>query len=442
MDDPNKRTPPQLPPLFDATPQSILQEAIATVTNIQALWDKVVSEVIPEDATVENVILPIAQNENETKSHIDIINFLPTVHPAADMREASKAARRVLDEAEVDLYLREDVFNLVDALVKKTNEEGTEPEIYRFLLKLHAQFLRNGCDLGGQARDQFKRDTKRFNELTKEYKSNLDSSKAGMWVTRADLEGLPTDFIDSLNKGEAENPDMLWVSMTRPHWSRILKFARSEDTRRRYLIQWLDRVPANVPLHREILLLRDSLARQKGWKSWAGFKMSDKMMKSPETVSNILTQMHVKLYEEGMRESEELLSLKRADVSDPATKLFFWDHAFYENARQEKRTSTDSKLTMEYFEVTTTVKNILSLYERLFDIEFELVTTERAKQLHGDRHTDITWQEDVFLYVVWDKVNDTPFLGYLYFDLHPRPGKYTHAGHYNLQKVRSIPHTF
>ncbi|KUI53624.1 Saccharolysin [Cytospora mali] len=429
------RIPPQLPPLFGGTPQSLLQEAKATVAHIKAMWDQVVLKVTPETATIENVILPVAHNENETKLHVDVIYFLATVHPVVEMREAAKDARRFIDDAEVDLYLRDDMFRLVDTIWKKTHETSTEPEIYRFLLKFHAQFLRNGCDLEGPARDQFERDIKRLNKLTNEYRSNLDNDQSGMWVTQADLDGLPTDFIGALRKGEGENQDLVWVNMKRPHIARILKFARSEYTRRRYYIQHLNRVPANIPLNREIILLRDSLARQKGWNSWAGLKMSEKMMKSPEKVLSILAEMHPRLYEKGLREADDLLTLKKADVADPKTKLFFWDILFYENAKQENAAYIDNKVVMEYFEVNSVVKRILSVYERLFDIDFELVTPEQAAQLHGDKYRDSTWQEDVFFYMVWDKGNEDSFLGYIYFDLHPRLGKYTHAGHHNLQKA-------
>lgn len=433
MDHNDARMPLQLPPLFSATPQSLLQDAEGIITNVQDVWDQIIAEVTPENAAIENVILPVAHSENDTKLHADIIYFLATVHPDTETREAAKDARRLMTEAEIDLYLRVDMFRLVDGVLNKTDEAETEAEAYRFLLKQHAQ--RNGCDLEGPAKDQFEGDNKRFNSLINEYKSNLDNDRAGMWVTRADLDGLPTDFIDALRRGESENQGMVWVNMKRPHWSRVLKYAKSEDTRRRYFIQHLNRVPANVPLHREIILLRDSLARQKGWKSWAYLKMSEKMMKSPETVMTMLAEMHPRLYEKGVCEAKELLALKQADVHNPETRLFLWDHAFYENKRHEKLASFDAKLAMEYFEVKSVVKHILSLYERLFDIKFELVTQERSEQLRGGRSGQTTWQKDVFFYIVWDEGNKGSFLGYIYFDLHPRPGKYTHAGHYNLQKV-------
>lgn len=164
--------------------------------------------------------------------------------------------------------------------------------------------------------------------------------------------------------------------------------------------------------------------------------MFDKMIQDPETITTILTEMHAKLYEAGVREAEELLALKRADVSHPEAKLFFWDHSFYGNALQEQAAAIDTSLISAYFEVRTVLENILRLYERLFDIQFELVTPERAEQLQGDDWKETTWQDDVFFYIVWDTGNQNAFLGYIYFDLHPRPGKYTHVGHYNLQKVR------
>ncbi|KAK7742325.1 metalloendopeptidase [Cytospora paraplurivora] len=415
-----------------------LQEAKDIVASTQAVWDKVVKEVRPEDAAIENVILPVANDENESMLRTDIIYFFATVHPELDLREASKDARRLIDEAKVDLYLRGDIFRLVDAVLKKTDEATTAPETYRYLLKYHAQFLRNGCDLEGPARDQFERDTKRLNVLMRQYKSNLDNDEAGIWVTRADLDGLPADFIDALKIGDGDKQGFVWVNMKRPHWTRILKFARSEDMRRRYFIQHLNRVPANVPLHREILLLRDSLARQKGWKSWARFKMFDKMIENPETITTILGEMHAKLYEAGVREAEDLLALKRADLSDPEAKLFFWDRSFYENALQEQAAAIDTNLILEYFEIRSVLENVLRLYERLFDIQFELVTPERAEQLHGDNWKETTWQDDVLFYSVWDTGNQDAFLGYIFFDLYPRPGKFTHVGHYALQKVRLI----
>ena len=46
----------------------------------------------------------------------------------------------------------------------------------------------------------------------------------------------------------------------------------------------------------------------------------------------------------------------------------------------------------------------------------------------------IAWHEDVKIFSVWDDESEgDAFVGYLYLDMHPRPGKYPHAANFNLQ---------
>lgn len=45
---------------------------------------------------------------------------------------------------------------------------------------------------------------------------------------------------------------------------------------------------------------------------------------------------------------------------------------------------------------------------------------------------DVVWHEDNIIYSVWDE-DGTSFLGYLYMDLHPREGKYSHCCNTNFQ---------
>lgn len=444
MDDgSHKHGIPPLPPLFNPTPESVLEDAKATITQTLSVWNKIVQEVTPETATIENTILPVAHNENEIKLVNDIIFLHSTTHHVKEVREASKAAHRLAEEAEIDLYLRDDMFALVNAVMGKTNEASVDPETYRFLLKHRAQFVQNGCDLQGDARAQYESDLKQLKKAIQDYKSNLDNDMSGMWLTLAELDGLPKAFIDGLKQGEGDQAGKYWVHMKRAHQSRLLKYAKSEEIRMRYFIAHANRLPDNVPLVREIMLLRDSLARQKGESSWARFKMSEKMMNSPESTTNILEEILSKVADTASRDAAELLALKKEDVGTTTgdhqeIKLFLWDIAFYENIKREKANIVDNKMIMEYFELQTVLKNILGLYERIFDIRFEPVTQEKVEGLKGGRSGDITWHENVISFLVWDVgQNQTTqsFLGSIYFDLYSRQGKFSHAGHFALQKV-------
>lgn len=433
--------PPQLPPLFDATPESLGKDAQTIIKSTKTLWDNIVAEITPESATIGNTILPVAHNENESLQKTQVIKLYESTHPSADMRNASKEATRQVTNAEVDLYVRDDMFQLVDAVLKKTDEVSTDPETYRFIVKHHAEFSKNGCALPGPAKEKFQKDKKHLSALCKEYLANLNGDQSGIWFTPAELDGLAADIIGSLKKGEGEEEGKVWLTMKPAHFSRAMTYAKSEETRKRVMSTSLNRVPANIPLQREILLLQDSLARQQGWASWAKYKMSDKMMGKPENVLDMLELIRPQLLDHGKKEADELLKLKKSNVTydGPADlKLMFWDLDFYRNLKEQATASVDNKHIMEYFELATVHNNLLAIYERLFDIRFEHVTSEKRYQILGDKHEAMTWQEDVLLYMVWDEADAGAFLGYIYFDLHPRLGKFTHVGQYNLQQASSI----
>ncbi|PSR99101.1 hypothetical protein BD289DRAFT_361531 [Coniella lustricola] len=432
-----QRIPPQLPLLFQPSAESVLRDAQRTIQESTAVWDDVVKNVSPEQANIENTIIPIAHIENETMAVNDVVYLFATTHPSEEIRVASKAAKRLTDNAEVDRYLRNDMFTLVDAVLKNTDEALTHPETYRFLVKHHAKFAENGCDLKGAAKDKFESDKKKLKSITQQYLTNLDDDQSGLWFSQSDLDGLPSSFVESLKTGDGENRGKYWVNMKKSHHERILKYATSEQTRMQYFIAHQSRMPANIPLCHEIFLLRHSLARQMGWQSWAKFKMSNKMMTSPDAVRSTLLDFKNKSSELKKKQIADLLALKKADApasNDQDTKLFLWDVAFYKKLLQEKSYSIAAQSISEYFELRTVISNILSLYGRLFEIQFEIVTCDVAQYLHGDQSSATRWHDDVFFYSVWDLRAESSFLGYIYFDPHPRQGKYTHTGHFNLQK--------
>lgn len=409
--------PPHLPLLFNPTPTSVLADAKLAIAKTEQVWDNVIANVNPNQANIENAILPVAYHENEQMAVYDLVYLYATTHPSRDIREAAREGKRLADEAEIDRYNREDMFARVDAVLGRTEESSVDPETYRYLVKHHAQFLGNGCGLPEDKRDEFKKDLKHLSSLTQKYAANLDDDTSGMWLDSIALEGLPTPFLAKLKKGTGEHEGKYWVSMKRAHHESMMKFCSSEETRMRYFIEHQNRMPANIPIAREIILLRDALARQRGYSSWALLKMANKMITHPSTVLDMLGKIRPELQKLAKKEADELLELKKAHQG-PSDRMFLWDRNFYLNQQQQAQRRFNSKLTMEYFELYTVVKNTLGIYEKLFGIRFELVDQHRARELRGEEANQITWQEDVLPFLVWDlKENEESFLGWMYFDL-------------------------
>lgn len=162
------------------------------------------------------------------------------------------------------------------------------------------------------------------------------------------------------------------------------------------------------------------------------------MAKTPKTVLDFLGDLRSKLTEGGAKEIAHLLELKEADHKErnlPSDgNYYLWDHRFYDRLMVEKEYSIDENAIAEYFPLQTTIRGMLKIFEELFGLVFvELGPEDRARISPTGKAEDISWHEDVIIFSVWDdSAEGGDFVGYLYLDLHPRPGKYGHAANFNL----------
>jgi len=163
------------------------------------------------------------------------------------------------------------------------------------------------------------------------------------------------------------------------------------------------------------------------------------MAKTPKTVWDFLNDLKTRLTPGGAKEAAHLLELKKKDHEARGLPFdgnyYLWDHRFYDRLMVEQEYSIDENAIAEYFPLKPTVGGMLRIFEELFGLVFVELTPEDRKRLSpSGKAEDISWHEDVIIFSVWDDAGEGDgFVGYLYLDLHPRPGKYGHAANFNLQ---------
>ena len=181
--------------------------------------------------------------------------------------------------------MRQDLFDLVDALLKKDEALGLESQ--RLLQNDHKSYIRNGLTAtAGYQRDRYKQIQMRLSELSMNFLKNLNEESGGIWFTLDELNGVPEDVIDTLKKGGAENDGKLWLTFKDPDLFPTLKYATNAETRKRLFIGNENKCNQNAPLLQEIIQLRDEAARILGYDSHAEFMIEDKMAKLPKTVND------------------------------------------------------------------------------------------------------------------------------------------------------------
>ncbi|KAG9241185.1 putative Saccharolysin [Calycina marina] len=432
--------PPQAPPKFTGTAQNVVADANALCDRTRSLLDRIAKEITPETATFANVVLPIAQDENECSLQNRILGFYQSVSGNAELRQASTKAEEIMDEFGIETSMREDIFKLVNAAYQK--KEDLDPESLRLLEKERKSYITNGLGIpAGPDRDRYKEIRKRLSTIQIEFQKNLNEENGGIWLSHKELEGVPSDVIEGLERGTGDNEGKYRLTFKYPDLFPALKFAVDSDVRKKIFIKNENKIIQNVPLFTEAIVLRDEAARLLGYPDWASFRIEDKMAKTPKTVTDFLEDLRVQLAPGGEKEKKHLLTLKSEDMKSRGTEAsydgnyYLWDSRFYGRMMIEKEFSINEQKIAEYFPLQSTIERMLKIFEDLFGFVFVEVSKEDQDKLsETGQGKDIIWHEDVKLFSVWDDEGEgSGFVGYLYLDLHPRPGKYGHAANFGMQ---------
>jgi metallopeptidase MepB len=434
------KTPPQAPPLFTGTPKSVVEDTKRLVDKSRSIQDKIVAEVKDKDASFKNIMLPMAYDENTMALEAHIIGFYQAVSTNQELRDASTEAERLLDDFSIESSMREDVYNVVEAAFHKG--EKLDPESQRLLEKERKNYIRNGLGIpAGPKRDRFKEIKKRLSEISIVFQKNLNEENQGLWFTPEELSGVPQDVLAGFAKGEGEHSGKVKMTFKYPDLFPVSKYATNPATRKKTFIANENKLNQNVPLFKEVIVLRDEAARLLGYPNHAAFKIEDKMAKTTKTVDDFLGDLRERLTKGGASEKKTLAALKEKDLkSHGAGKTFdgqyyLWDHRYYDRLMLEQDYSLDQEKLAEYFPLQTSIRGMLRIFEQLFGLTFVEVTgSDRASISPSGKGDDIVWHPDVQVFSVWDDEGEgSGFVGYLYLDLHPREGKYGHAANFNLQ---------
>jgi len=432
--------PPQAPPIFTGTPESVIADTKRLIEHSRKLQDKLVAEIKPEEANFKNAILPQARLGDEDSLEANILCFYSAVSTDKALRDASTDAEKLFADFGIESNMREDVFKLSDAAWKA--EKGKlDAESWKLLDKDRKSYIRYGLGISaGPKRDRFKEIKTRLSEISIEFQKRLNEENGALWFSTEELHGVPKDLVDNFPKGESEHAGKVKVSFKYPDLFPVLKYATNADVRKQMFVANENKCNDNVPLFQETVLLRDEAARLLGYPNHAAFVIEEKMLKTPKAVDDFLGDLRERLAPGGLKEIEVLKSLKKSDMEarGDATSdnhYYLWDHRYYDTLMLQKEYQLDQEQIAEYFPLSTTIAGMLKIFEELFGMAFvELVGKDRDAISPTGNGSDVVWHPDVQIFSVWDSEDEgSGFIGYLYLDLYPRDGKYGHAANFGLQ---------
>ena len=366
--------------------------------------DKIVAVKGPR--TIENTLAPYDEAIRQVNVGNYLANMMFQVHPDAAFRDKASALTQKATAVLTALSLNRDAYKALSALDLSKTDATTRYYVQRQLLL----FRLAGVDKDDATRARLKQLNDDLTGQVTQYERNIaDDQRSVEIASAAELEGLPQDYIDRHKPGANGK---IVITTDYPDVFPVLKFGKNTELRRRLYDQFDNRAyPKNRDLLLKMMQTRYEIATLLGYSSWADYNAADKMAVNGQNIANFIRDLDAAARPVAQREFAMLLAEKQK--TDPGAKeIWEYESSYIREQLRRSQYNFDSQSVRPYLPYPSVKKGIMDTAALLFHVTFQQEMNVPA------------WDPTV---ETWDVIDNGKMVGRFYLDMHPRPGKFSHA---------------
>ena len=239
-----------------------------------------------------------------------------------------------------------------------------------------------------------------------------------MWLTEEDLDGLPDSALDAAKQAAKDKGrENEWlVTLNAPSYIPFMKYSSRRDLREKlykmYNRQCTSGEYCNLDVLRDIANTRLEIARLRGYKTFADYKLQHTMAQTPANVYDMLNRLR-DAYLPVERDEMERLSRFASELEGKPMDIMPWDYSYYSNKEKDSMFEINDELLRPYFELGRVTRGVFGFAKRMYGLHFT------------PNHDAQVFHPEVEVYDVTDE--DGKAVGMIYLDFFPRPTKQSGA---------------
>ena len=323
------------------------------------------------------------------------------VHPDSAMRDQGQLLSQRVSSASTALSLNHDVYEALIAVPTEGLDPATRHLIERSLL----EYRLSGVDRDAPTRARVQELQDRISETSLLFHRNVADDVKKVVASRAELDGLPVDFIA---RHPADPQGNIVITTEEPDVGPVETYATSADLRRRVFLAYTQRAyPANKAVLEELLQQRYQLASLLGYHSFADLDLADQMIESSPHLEIFLDDLDVATRDTAKHEYRRLLRF--AQLKEPGLKAISEaDRPYWTEQYRRAVYQSDAGAIRNYFPFEEVEAGVMKTAARLFHIDFRKIAVANL------------WDPSV---TAFDVLDHGKKVGRIYLDMHPREGK-------------------
>lgn len=379
----------------------------------RAQIDSITSQTDP--ATFENTIEALELAGKELTSVSAIFFNLNEANTSDNMQQIALELSPMLSEYSNDIILNHKLFLRIKEVYSKRDSLNLTPEQLRLTEETYKNFARNGANLEGEAKDQFREISKELSQLTLKYSQNVlaATNEFSMHIQESSvLTGLPPFVLDAAASEAKERSLDGWVfTLQEPSFGPFLKYSSNRELRekmwRAYSSKALNGKFDNQENIKSIVTLRQKKAALLGYPTHAAYVLEENMASTPEKVNNFLEELITKTLPYAKAELNEIESYALANGFEGT--FMPWDFSYWSEKYKSEKYAINDQLLKPYFRLENVENAIFALADSLYGLKFT------------QNNSIPVYHPDVKVYEVNDQSGQ--FISLLYIDFFPRASK-------------------